>query len=265
MLNCPQCQTVIASDQKFCSQCGELIEARCPACDHPTPPSYKFCGHCGQDLGRGSPLTPGRLSPDEKLRKIKRYLPDGLSEKILAQKGKIEGERKLVTVMFCDMAGFTPISERIGPENVYTVMDQVYEILINKVHELEGTVNEMTGDGIMALFGAPIAYEDAPQRAIRASLGIHREIVGFSERMQRDLRDVPPIRMRIGIHTGPVVVVPWETICGWSSRPWAIRSTWPHGWKAWPSRVPPSSPLPPMRSPRVSSASRPWRLAASRA
>ena len=206
MLNCPQCQTAIASDQKFCSQCGELIEARCPVCDHPTPPSYKFCGHCGQDLGRGSPLAPGRLSPDEKLRKIKRYLPDGLSEKILAQKGKIEGERKLVTVMFCDMAGFTPISERIGPENVYTVMDQVYEILINKVHELEGTVNEMTGDGIMALFGAPIAYEDAPQRAIRASLGIHREIVGFSERMQRDLRDAPPIRMRIGIHTGPVVV-----------------------------------------------------------
>ncbi|MDJ0720231.1 MAG: adenylate/guanylate cyclase domain-containing protein [Desulfobacterales bacterium] len=206
MTKCPLCQTRIEPDEAYCSQCGHKREATCPACTHPTPPNYKFCGHCGHDLGRASAGTPGALSPDEKLRKIKRYLPDGLSAKILAQKSKIEGERKLVTVMFCDMAGFTPISEKIGPESAYAVMDQVYEILINKVHELEGTVNEMTGDGIMALFGAPIAYEDAPQRAIRASLGIHREIVRFSERMQRDLREMSPIRMRIGIHTGPVVV-----------------------------------------------------------
>ena len=85
-------------------------------------------------------------------------------------------------------------------------MDQVYEILIQKVHDYEGTVNEMTGDGIMALFGAPIALEDAPQRAIRAAMAIHREMTRFNEKLKAEKGDIPPLRMRIGIHTGPVVV-----------------------------------------------------------
>ena len=84
--------------------------------------------------------------------------------------------------MFCDMEGFTSLSEHLGPEEAYTIMDKVYEILIHKVHDYEGTVNEMTGDGIMALFGAPIALEDAPQRAIRSALAIHREMAKFSDR-----------------------------------------------------------------------------------
>jgi class 3 adenylate cyclase len=85
-------------------------------------------------------------------------------------------------------------------------MDQVYEILIHKVHEYDGTVNEMTGDGIMALFGAPIALEDAPQRAIRSSLAIHREMARFSDKISEERKGIPPLRMRVGIHTGPVVV-----------------------------------------------------------
>ena len=136
MTKCPQCQTRNEPDEPYCRQCGHRRETRCPVCSHPTPPAYKFCGQCGQDLNRTSAAAPRALSPEEKLRTIKRYLPDGLSAKILAQKSKIEGERKLVTVMFCDMAGFMPISEKIGPESAYAVMDQVYEILLNKVHEL---------------------------------------------------------------------------------------------------------------------------------
>jgi hypothetical protein len=85
-------------------------------------------------------------------------------------------------------------------------MDQVYEILIHKVHDYEGTVNEMTGDGIMALFGAPVALEDAPQRAIRSSLSIHREMAKFSDKLKQEKKGIPPVKMRIGIHTGPVVV-----------------------------------------------------------
>ncbi len=153
-----------------------------------------------------TPPMPAERSLEEKLKKIQRYLPKGLTKKILSQKDKIEGERKLVTVMFCDMEGFTRIAEKIGPENAYAIMDQIYEILISKVHEYDGTVNEMTRDGIMALFGAPIAFEDAPQGAIRASLAIHREVARFNDRMQRDNIQMAPIRMRIGIHTGQVVV-----------------------------------------------------------
>jgi class 3 adenylate cyclase/tetratricopeptide (TPR) repeat protein len=108
--------------------------------------------------------------------------------------------------MFCDMEGFTPLSEMLGIEEAYAIMDQVYEILIHKVHDYEGTVNEMTGDGIMALFGAPVALEDAPQRAIRSSLAIHREVAKFSDQLKQEKRAVPPVKMRIGIHTGPVVV-----------------------------------------------------------
>ena len=140
------------------------------------------------------------------LTKFKNILPKGLTEKILSQKDRIEGERKQVTVMFCDMEGFTSLSERLGPEEAYTVMDQVYEILIHKVHDYEGTVNEFTGDGIMALFGAPIALEDAPQRAIRSAYAVHRKMTKFSDKIKQEKQNIPPFKMRIGIHTGPVVV-----------------------------------------------------------
>ena len=141
----------------------------------------------------------------KKLTKIQKYLPKGLTDKILSQRDRIEGERKQVTVMFSDMEGFTHLSELLGVEEAYSLMDQIYEILIHKVHDYEGTVNEMTGDGILALFGAPIAVEDAPQRAINSALAIQKEINRFSERM-RDIKKTAPIRMRIGIHSGPVVV-----------------------------------------------------------
>jgi class 3 adenylate cyclase/tetratricopeptide (TPR) repeat protein len=176
-----------------------------------TPATGKFCKECRHQLSQPKEAPPTEPSPrdlslDEKLTKIQRYLPEGLTEKILAQRGKIEGERKQVTVMFCDMEGFTALSEMLGPEEGYSVMDQVYEILIHKVHDYEGTVNEMTGDGIVALFGAPIALEDAPQRAIRSSLAIHREMARFSDKIKQERKGTPPLRMRIGIHTGPVIV-----------------------------------------------------------
>jgi class 3 adenylate cyclase len=142
----------------------------------------------------------------EEAEKIQKYLPQGLVSKILSQKEKIEGERKQVTVMFCDMEGFTPLVEALGPEESYSIMDQVYEILIRKVRDYEGTVNEMTGDGVMALFGAPIALEDAPQRSIRSACAIHREMARFSDKMRKEKPELPPLKMRVGIHSGPVVV-----------------------------------------------------------
>jgi class 3 adenylate cyclase len=108
--------------------------------------------------------------------------------------------------MFCDMEGFTPLTEKLGPDEAYGIIDQVYEILIHRVHHYEGTVNEMTGDGIMALFGAPIALEDAPQRAIRSALSIHREMSKLTDRIKKEKEGIPPLRIRAGIHTGPVVV-----------------------------------------------------------
>jgi class 3 adenylate cyclase/tetratricopeptide (TPR) repeat protein len=204
-MKCRKCQTENPEGLKFCVECGKKLEIICPKCGFSNSPTFKFCGECGQDLSLPSKPIPKELSFDEKLAKIQRYLPKGLTEKILAQRDKIEGERKQVTVMFCDMEGFTPLVEKLGPEEAYSVMDQIYEILIHKAHDYEGTVNEMTGDGIMALFGAPIALEDAPQRAIRSALAIHREMNKFSEQLKSEKR-IPSIKMRIGIHTGPVVL-----------------------------------------------------------
>jgi len=205
-MQCPKCQFENPEGIKFCGECGTKLERLCPSCNSSSPPNFKFCGECGHKLDVSNETSPKELSFDEKLAKIQKYLPKGLTKKILSQRDRIEGERKQVTVMFCDMVGFTQLSEKLGPEDAYTIMDQVYEILIHKVHDYEGTVNEMTGDGIMGLFGAPIALEDAPQRAIRSSLAIHREMTKFSEKLSREKEHIPPLKMRIGIHTGPVVV-----------------------------------------------------------
>jgi class 3 adenylate cyclase/tetratricopeptide (TPR) repeat protein len=203
-MKCQKCHFNNPDGMKFCGECGIKIEALCPECNFSNPPEFKFCGNCGHNLKPASETFSQELSHDEKMAKIQKYLPHGLTEKILAQRDRIEGERKQVTVMFCDMAGFTALVEKLGAEKAYSVMDRVYEILIHKVHDYQGTVNEMTGDGIMALFGAPIAIEDAPQRAIRSSLAIHREMAKFSEKIEKT--GISNLKMRIGIHTGPVVV-----------------------------------------------------------
>jgi class 3 adenylate cyclase/tetratricopeptide (TPR) repeat protein len=204
-VKCPKCQFENPETRKFCRECGTKLVLLCHRCRFENLPGDKFCGECGYDLAVPSKPFPKELSFDQKLAKIQRYLPKDLTQKILAQRDKIEGERKQVTVMFCDMEGFTTLTERLGSEQMYSIMDEVYEILIHKVHDFEGTVNELTGDGIMALFGAPIALEDAPQRAIRSALAIHREINKFSDQLKSEKRMLS-IKMRIGIHTGPVVV-----------------------------------------------------------
>ena len=204
-MKCPKCHFENPEGLIFCGKCGTRLEIICPKCNFSNPCDFSFCGKCGNNLTLPIGIPAQELSFDEKLAKIQRYLPRDLAQKILAQKGKIEGERKQVTVMFCDMAGFTSLTEKLGSERMYSIMDKVYEILIHQVHDYEGTVNELTGDGIMALFGAPIALEDGPQRSIRSALAIHQEINKFSNQFNVE-KEMSPIEMRIGINTGQVIV-----------------------------------------------------------
>ena len=178
---------------------------KCPKCQTENPETRKFCRECGFGLALPSEPLPKELSFDEKLEKIQRYLPEGLTEKILSQREKIEGEKRQVTIMFCDMKGFTPLTEKLGPDETFSLMDQVFEILIHKVNDYQGTVNEVRGDGVLAFFGAPIALEDAPQRAIRSALAIQREMTRFNDKIKSG-KDIPSVLLRIGINTGPVVV-----------------------------------------------------------
>jgi class 3 adenylate cyclase len=208
MMKCPKCRKDNPEGAKFCNECGGRLELACPNCQKVNSPGSKFCGECGHAFPAPAAAATAVQIPHplDPIAKLKRYLPTGLAEKILAQRDRIEGEKRQVTVLFCDLAGYTPMTEKLGPEAAYALMDRVYEILIHKVHDFEGTVNEMTGDGILGLFGAPIALEDAPQRAIRSALAIHREMARFNEQLKKEGKNIPPLRMRVGIHTGPVVV-----------------------------------------------------------
>ena len=132
------------------------------------------------------------------------YTPKHLAEKILTSKSAMEGERKGVTVMFADVSGFTAMSERLDPEDVHAIMDRAFEVILDNVHRYEGTINQFLGDGVMALFGAPIAHEDHPHRALSAALGIQEGL----KPLQEDVRGAHGIefRIRMGINTGLVVV-----------------------------------------------------------
>src|SRR5207244_1557613 len=138
-------------------------------CGSPNRLGARFCSACGQSLTpRLAPFQspaghfpfPGSPSSlDEKLDHLQRYLPAHLADKILAHRGRLAGERKLVTVLFADLVGYTALSAQVGEEGLFTRMDELYELLIHEVHRYEGTVNELTGDGLVAFFGAPLAVE----------------------------------------------------------------------------------------------------------
>ena len=204
-MKCPKCHSINPQDSKFCLECGTEMEQICNHCGKSLPLRAKFCNECGQRFGKPARSSIKELSIQEKLDKVQKYLPEGLIKKILSQKDSIEGERKQVTIMFCDMKSFTILTEQLGPDETFSLMDKVFEILLHTVNKFQGTVNELRGDGILAFFGAPIALEDAPQRAIRSALAIHKEIHKFNEKL-RGQRDIAPIQLRIGINTGQVVV-----------------------------------------------------------
>ncbi|MEN8183887.1 MAG: adenylate/guanylate cyclase domain-containing protein, partial [Myxococcota bacterium] len=196
-MHCQACQRENPSGARFCNGCGAPLGASCPACHHENPPDSSFCNACGGTLAP----VPDSTSP---ARDPRAYTPRPLAERILRTRGALEGERKHVTVLFCDLADSTPLAEGVGPEAMHEIMDRCFALLLDRVHRYEGTVNQFLGDGVMALFGAPLALEDAPRRAVTAALAIQRGLESFSEEVEG--QHGVPFRMRIGIHSGPVVV-----------------------------------------------------------
>ena len=197
-MKCSICQTENPEQAKFCIECGAKLEYYCPNCGAVTPATGRFCMECGQSLGK--PDTPTPVDYDQP----RSYTPKHLADKILTHRGAIEGERKLVTVLFADVANFTAMSEKLDPEEVHQIMDECFKILMDEIHKCEGTINQFTGDGVMALFGAPVAHEDHAQRACRASLAIQKSLVGYGAKMK--LQYDAPFQMRIGLNSGPVIV-----------------------------------------------------------
>ncbi|MCG6534014.1 MAG: AAA family ATPase, partial [Syntrophales bacterium LBB04] len=179
---------------------------QCVRCGWQNPAEMNFCGKCGYGLGARSDVSTRSDVTEEKSARNQRYLPEGSTAGIPSQKDRNEGERRQVTIMFCDMKGFTPLTQKLGAEETFVLMKRILNLMVVKVHQYDGAVNEIMGDGILAIFGAPDALEDGPQRAIRASIAIHKEIAEFNEKIAHDEDRIPPIQLRIGINTGTVVV-----------------------------------------------------------
>src|SRR6266545_98980 len=202
-MQCRSCQTDNPSANRFCDHCGAPLDARCPQCNAVLRAGARFCGACGHSLAPAHAAAAAVVA-GMPARSVASYTPKHLAEKVLKARSAIEGERRQVTVVFADIAGFTSLAEQRDPEEVHQIVDRCFEAITAEVHRFEGTINQYTGDGVMALFGAPIAHEDSPRRAAHAALGIQRAMRDLSRELEA--RQVPAVRMRIGLNTGLVVV-----------------------------------------------------------
>jgi len=197
-MNCPSCHFENPEAIKFCVECGCKLEIICIECGYANSPSFKFCGECGHDLSRPEDVPPIDYNQPQS------YTPKHLADKILTNRSAIEGERKLVTVLFADVANYTAMAEKLDPEQVHQLMDGCFKILMDEIHKFDGTINQFTGDGVMALFGAPVALENHAQKACYASLAIQNTINEYSEKVKQDFG--VDFKMRIGLNSGPVIV-----------------------------------------------------------
>lgn len=200
-MECPRCHAQNPDDASFCDECGSRIEAKCLSCGEPNRPSAKFCRKCGKHIAA---VADAGARPQANSETPDRYTPKHLAEKILYSREAMEGERKLVTILFADLKGSMELLADRDPEEAHNLLDPVVERMMEAVHRYEGTVNEVRGDGIMALFGAPLAHEDHALRACYAALDMQAAIRRYAEEVRR-LYGVKA-QIRVGLNSGEVVV-----------------------------------------------------------
>jgi Adenylate and Guanylate cyclase catalytic domain/Double zinc ribbon len=194
-MKCPRCQQENRAGRRFCSECGASLALACPSCGFSNEPGEKFCGGCGSPLLK--PSVPQFATPES-------YTPKHLAEKILTSKAALEGERKQVTVLFADLKGSMELLADRDPEEARKILDPILELMMEAVHRYEGTVNQVMGDGVMALFGAPLAHEDHAVRACYAALRMQEAGRHYAEEA-RYAHGVE-IQIRVGLNSGEVVV-----------------------------------------------------------
>jgi class 3 adenylate cyclase/tetratricopeptide (TPR) repeat protein len=197
-VKCSACGFENRGAAQFCAECGRPLAAErtCQRCGSSYGSGQKFCDSCGHRLAEPAPREGDRTPRD--------YTPKHLADKILQSKSALEGERKQVTVLFADVKGSLELAEQVDPEEWHRILDRFFQILADGVHRFEGTINQYTGDGIMALFGAPIAHEDHAQRACYAALHLREELARHAVEVKRE--HGLGISVRMGIHSGEVVV-----------------------------------------------------------
>jgi class 3 adenylate cyclase/tetratricopeptide (TPR) repeat protein len=196
---CARCQHDNEVGAKFCEECAAPLAFRCVGCGHQLSPTAKFCPECAHPTGSipRAPTTPRFTSPAT-------YTPKHLAERILTSKAALEGERKQVTVLFADLKGSMELLADRDPEQARKLLDPVLERMMDAVHGFDGTVNQVMGDGIMALFGAPVAHEDHAVRACYAALRMQESVRRYADDVRRT--EGIPLQIRVGLNSGEVVV-----------------------------------------------------------
>ena len=202
-MQCPGCRHNNPAHARFCAACGTRLAAACATCGAELPPGARFCPACGTAVdtaaaavGRTPDVAVAARTPDV-------YTPRHLAERILTSRAALQGERKPVTVLFCDLVGSTGLAERLGPDGMHELLNRFFEITLAEIHRYEGTVNQFLGDGFMALFGAPLAHEDHARRAALAALGVARAL---DRPLVLDTGAQVTLSVRMGLNTGLVVV-----------------------------------------------------------
>jgi class 3 adenylate cyclase/ribosomal protein L40E len=194
-MRCPRCQAENPDDARFCEECGARLALTCPHCGAEVSPGKKFCRSCGGQL---------TVPPTDRVPPPVAYTPKHLAERILTSRAALEGERKQVTVLFADLKGSMELLADRDPEDARKLLDPVLERMMEAVHRYEGTVNQVMGDGIMALFGAPVAHEDHGVRACYAALDMQGSIRRYADELWRT--DGVTVKIRVGLNSGEVVV-----------------------------------------------------------
>src|SRR6266481_4099354 len=196
-MQCARCRHDNPEPARFCTECGAPLALSCASCGAPLSEGVRFCGACGLSVDAQRAGQARFASPEK-------YTPQHLAEKILTLRGAIAGERKQVTVLFADLKGSMELLADRDPEETRKLLDPVLEFMMDAVHQYEGTVNQVMGDGIMALFGAPVAHEDHAVRACYAALRMQESLKRYADDTRRS--HGVEVQIRVGLNSGEVVV-----------------------------------------------------------
>ena len=191
-MHCPLCRTDNPADASFCEQCGAKLELVCPACKTALSPGTRFCKKCGTAIA-ATGATSAKKSNDAPIRVAE-----------ISSSENLDGERKTITALFADIKGSMELIEDLDPEEARRLVDPALKLMMDAVHRYEGYVAQSTGDGIFALFGAPVAHEDHPQRALHAARRMQEDLKRYADRLRE--RGQPPLSVRVGVNSGEVVV-----------------------------------------------------------
>ncbi|MHA2029864.1 MAG: zinc-ribbon domain-containing protein, partial [Candidatus Kariarchaeaceae archaeon] len=203
-MNCSNCDTQLPDGALFCFKCGTETSPTCPNCKTELPIDAAFCYKCGTKVDEDE-LDNNTVTEDS-TDQLEQYIPKELLQRIKnAEKsgGSSQSERRIVTMLFCDLEGSTSAAEQLDPEEWAEIMNGAFEFLIKPVYKYEGVLARLMGDAILAFFGAPIAHEDDPERAILTSIEIIDGIQPYLERIKTEWK--VDVNVRIGINTGLVV------------------------------------------------------------